>query len=63
MQFLSSEYLLSDTSSHLKTIQTIGNNHLVTNYLYIKVIQQKPDNLTVSTVFCDMTFFFILFPL
>lgn len=39
MQFLSSEYLLSDTSSHLKTIQTIGNNHLVVNYLYIKVIQ------------------------
>ena len=38
------QFLPSDTSSHLQTIQTIENNHQVANHLYIKALQQKPDN-------------------
>ena len=51
MQFLPSEFLPSDTSSHLQTIQTIENNHQVANHLYIKALQQKPDNLTILIAF------------
>ena len=42
---------LTDTSSHLQTIQTIENNHQVANHLYIKALQQKPDNLTILIAF------------
>ena len=45
------QFLPSDTSSHLQTIQTIENNHQVANHLYIKALQQKPDNLTILFVF------------
>ena len=45
------QFLPSDTSSHLQTIQTIENNHQVANHLYIKALQQKPDNLTILIVF------------
>ena len=40
-----------DTLTCNQTIQTIENSHLVANCLYIKALQQKPDNLTISTVF------------
>ena len=45
------QFLPSDTSSHQQTIQTIENNHQVANHLYIKALQQKPDNLTILIVF------------
>ena len=45
------QFLPSDTSSYLQTIQTIENNHQVANHLYIKALQQKPDNLTILIVF------------
>ena len=44
-------YAYTDTSSHLQTIQTIENNHQVANHLYIKALQQKPDNLTILIAF------------
>ena len=50
------QFLPSDTSSHLQTIQTIENNHQVANHLYIKALKQKPDDLTVYEEFSEFPF-------
>ena len=50
------QFLPSDTSSHLQTIQTIENNHLVANSQYINALQQKPDDLTVYEEFSEFPF-------
>ena len=42
-------------SSHQQTIQTIQNNHLVANSLYVNALRRKPDNLTVLTVFLEIS--------
>ena len=53
---------LTDMLTCNQTIQTIENNHLVANCLYIKALQQKPDNLTILTFFLKLLIHHLISP-